>query len=85
MSDRDLKIRLTLRDAEIIRLNDVIILLENMCRELRESCADLHIVSKSFAKENAEYKKKEVAEEISQIKIKVLLDELQKIDPLAYT
>ena len=106
ISVEDLKMELTLRDAEVIRLNDIIILLESMARnhdnilnkcssafarlknvnaELRESCADLNIVSKSLAKENAEYKVREVAEEISQIKIKVLLEELQKIDPLQYT
>jgi len=59
--------------------------LEKENAELRESCADLHIVSKSLAKENAELKERAKALEIAEIEVKVLLDELEKIDPLHST
>lgn len=80
-----LRSELTQRDAEVIRLNEIITLLENMCFNndilLKKAVA-------SFAKmkkENAELKVKAKELEIADIKMKVLLEELQKIDPLQYT
>jgi len=85
MSEIDLQKELTLRNAEIIRLNEIIILLENMCRN-----NEIYIkkATTSFEKlkgEHTRLKEREKLLEITEIEVKVLLDELQKIDPMSFS
>jgi len=85
MSDRNLQMELTLSNAEIIRQKDIIIILQNIIRNNDNFLTKARKTIALLKKVNAESKKREKELEIADIKIKVLLEEIEKIDPLYST
>jgi len=84
MPDRDLHFELTLRNAEIIRLKDINIILQNSIQNDENLLNKARKTIALLKQENAESKKREKELEIADIEVKVLLDELEKIDPLQF-
>ena len=85
MPERNLQFELTLRNAEIIRFKDIITILENVIQN------DENLLNKArktivfLKKEHARLNEMAKVSEIEDIKMKMLLIQLEKIDHVKYT